>query len=46
MDAPIEIQERIPNTNQRVLATPVARRIADETGIELRNFKEVVQVGE
>ena len=39
MDASIEIQESIPNTNQRVLATPVARRIADETGIELRNVQ-------
>tara|TARA_B100000029_G_C17587536_1_gene961574 strand:+ start:1560 stop:2834 length:1275 start_codon:yes stop_codon:yes gene_type:complete len=39
MDVSIEIQEKIPNTNQRVLATPVARRIADETGIELRNVQ-------
>ena len=28
MDVSIEIQEKITNTNQRVLATPVARRIA------------------
>ena len=39
LDVSIEIQENIPNTNQRVLATPVARRIADETGIELRNVQ-------